>query len=168
MSGLSLSLPLASAPPTRTTTKLTIGLLVIPSMTYIIHLASPLRLTRVLVAAISNVEKTYLEAVEAGMLSRLDVHTAAMLSSLQIKVSHIRATTLRNSLSYFGVLCDFQRAVVYNLPRHPRGSQARGAHRDPKRRAPARSQSSWGHNWDDFPPTKAYLRLELVVPQMPP
>jgi hypothetical protein len=47
----------------------------------IIHYVSPLRLTRVLVAAIANVEKTYLEALETGLLSASDIDRAEILSS---------------------------------------------------------------------------------------
>jgi hypothetical protein len=47
----------------------------------IVHYASPPRLTRVLVTAISNVEKTYLDALETGLLSASDIDTAEMLST---------------------------------------------------------------------------------------
>ncbi|KAJ7117778.1 hypothetical protein C8R44DRAFT_854554 [Mycena epipterygia] len=110
MSSLSLSLPLASAPPTSTTTKLAIGVLIITSMACIIHLASPIRLTGVLLVAIDNVENIYLEAIETGALSKSDVNTAAMLSSarsLQNKVSYIREANLRSALSPFGAVCGF-------------------------------------------------------------
>ncbi|KAJ7117759.1 hypothetical protein C8R44DRAFT_738638 [Mycena epipterygia] len=106
LSEISLSL-LVSAPPTSTTTYATIGVLVLTVTIFIIHLASPMRLTRILVAAIVDVEKTYFEAVEAGVISKSDVHIVARLSSMQIQVSHMRETTLRNSLSYFGVVGDF-------------------------------------------------------------
>ncbi|KAJ7117792.1 hypothetical protein C8R44DRAFT_738667 [Mycena epipterygia] len=98
---------LASAPSTSTTTKVIFVALLIVSLACLSHFASPMRLTRVLVAAIDNVANTYLEAIEAGVLSKSDVYTAAMLSSLQIKVSHIREASLRSSLSRFGALCDF-------------------------------------------------------------
>jgi hypothetical protein len=45
----------------------------------IVHYASPLCLTRVLVAAIADVEKIYLEALETGLLSLSDVDTREML-----------------------------------------------------------------------------------------
>ncbi|KAJ7117751.1 hypothetical protein C8R44DRAFT_983200 [Mycena epipterygia] len=98
---------LASDPPMSTTTEVIFLALLITSLACLVHFASPMRLTRVLVAAIDNVANTYLEAIEAGVLSKSDVHTAAMLSSLQIKVSHIREASLRSSLSRFGALCDF-------------------------------------------------------------
>ncbi|KAJ7117761.1 hypothetical protein C8R44DRAFT_879301 [Mycena epipterygia] len=63
----------------------------------------------------------YLEAIETGVLSKFDVYTAWMLLSLQIKVSHIRATTLWNSLSYFGVLF-----VVMDVVRRGEGKVGRG------------------------------------------
>ncbi|KAJ7117801.1 hypothetical protein C8R44DRAFT_879338 [Mycena epipterygia] len=98
---------LASDPPTSTTTKVIFVALLVSSLACLIHFASPMRLTRILVAVIDNVTNTYLEAIEAGVLSKSDVHTAAMLSSLQIKVSHIREESLRSSLSRFRALCDF-------------------------------------------------------------
>ncbi|KAJ7117802.1 hypothetical protein C8R44DRAFT_738678 [Mycena epipterygia] len=97
---------LASVPSTSTTAKVIFVAFLIVSLVFLIHFASPMRLTRVLVAAIDNVANTYLEAIEAGVLSRSDVHTAAMLSSLQIKVSYIREASLRSSLLRFGALCD--------------------------------------------------------------
>ncbi|KAJ7917569.1 hypothetical protein B0H13DRAFT_2322310 [Mycena leptocephala] len=66
----------------------------------ILRYASPLHLTRVLVIAITVAEKTYIDAIETGLLSLSDMHTAEMLSSLQLKVSDIREVTLRNSLSW--------------------------------------------------------------------
>ncbi|KAJ7117783.1 hypothetical protein C8R44DRAFT_879320 [Mycena epipterygia] len=90
---------LASDPPTSTATRVIFGALLIASMVCLIHFASPMRLTRVLVAAIKDAEETYLEAIEAGVLSKFDIDTAAMLYGLQIKVSHIRVTSLHNSLS---------------------------------------------------------------------
>jgi hypothetical protein len=47
----------------------------------IMHYASPLRLTRVLVTAIASVEKIYLDALETGLLSASDIDTAEMLST---------------------------------------------------------------------------------------
>ncbi|KAJ7117756.1 hypothetical protein C8R44DRAFT_738635 [Mycena epipterygia] len=109
LSETTLESVLTSAPPmSATASKVIIGVLVLTTMmAFIVHLASPMRLTRVLVAAISNAEQTYLEAIETGVLSQSDVHITGMLSSLEIKVSHIREATLRNSLSRFGALCDF-------------------------------------------------------------
>jgi hypothetical protein len=46
----------------------------------IVHYASPLRLTRVLVASIAHAEKIYLEALETGLLYASDIDTAEMLS----------------------------------------------------------------------------------------
>ncbi|KAJ7117788.1 hypothetical protein C8R44DRAFT_791428 [Mycena epipterygia] len=114
LSETSLSL-FASALPTSTTTDVTIGVLVLIMTAFIIYFSSAMHLTCVLVTAIGNVEKIYLEAIETGMLSKFDVDTAWMLLSLQIKVSHIRETTLRNSLSYFGVLCDFFKGRSFTI-----------------------------------------------------
>ncbi|KAJ7819008.1 hypothetical protein B0H13DRAFT_1921943 [Mycena leptocephala] len=83
----------------------------------IIHYVSPLRLTRVLVAAIANVEKTYLEALETGLLSASDIDTAEILSSLQLKVSKIREASLRNSLSHSETLREFLNGHTFTLLR---------------------------------------------------
>ncbi|KAJ7931606.1 hypothetical protein B0H13DRAFT_2524425 [Mycena leptocephala] len=83
----------------------------------IAHYASPLRLTRVLVAAIANVENTYLEALETGLLSASDIDTAELLSTLQLKVSKIREATLRNSLSHSGTLREFFEGHTFTLLR---------------------------------------------------
>ncbi|KAJ7931625.1 hypothetical protein B0H13DRAFT_2308345 [Mycena leptocephala] len=81
----------------------------------IVHYASPLRLTRVLVTAIANLEKIYLEALETGLLSASDSDTAEMLSTLQLKVSKIRETSLRNSLSHSGTVREFFGGRTFSL-----------------------------------------------------
>ena len=43
--------------------------------------ASPVRLTRILVAAIATTEKAYLEALETDFISPSDVETAEILST---------------------------------------------------------------------------------------
>ncbi|KAJ7803047.1 hypothetical protein B0H13DRAFT_1931582 [Mycena leptocephala] len=92
--------PLAPLALSGTTTNTTIlFILVVLVAAGIIHHASPLRLTRVLVIATANLEKIYLEALETGLLSASDIDTAEMLSSLQLKVSKIRESSLHNSLS---------------------------------------------------------------------
>ncbi|KAJ7696489.1 hypothetical protein B0H17DRAFT_1197996 [Mycena rosella] len=101
----SLSL-VASASPTSTATKVLFGVLALTAATSAIHCASPTRLTRVLVFDIANTERTYLQAIEAGML-KSDVHIAENLTRLQITASTIREDTLRNSLSYRAALCAF-------------------------------------------------------------
>ncbi|KAJ7931634.1 hypothetical protein B0H13DRAFT_1857619 [Mycena leptocephala] len=83
----------------------------------IIDYASPLRLTRVLVTAIANLEKTYLEALETGLLSASDIDTAEMLSALQLKVSKIREASLRNSLSLLPTLREFFEGHTFTLLR---------------------------------------------------
>ncbi|KAJ7860512.1 hypothetical protein B0H13DRAFT_2672063 [Mycena leptocephala] len=70
-------------------------------------LCIPLRLTRVLAAAITETEKAYLQALETGLLSPSDVNTAEMLATLQLKVSTIREATLSNSLSVYATLREF-------------------------------------------------------------
>ncbi|KAJ7117786.1 hypothetical protein C8R44DRAFT_879323 [Mycena epipterygia] len=96
-------------------TKLTIGVLIITSMAYIIHLASPIRLTRVLLVAIGNIEKTYAEAIEAGVLCKSDVDTELMLLTLEIKVSQIREATLRDSLSTWRALLEFFKGRTFTV-----------------------------------------------------
>ncbi|KAF7370465.1 hypothetical protein MSAN_00678300 [Mycena sanguinolenta] len=72
-----------------------------------IYFVSPMRLTRVLVIAIADAEKSYLAAVENGVLSAsTEIDTGERLSMLQLKVSTIRETSLRSSLSTFSALCD--------------------------------------------------------------
>jgi hypothetical protein len=66
---------------TTTNTAILIALVIFVVAAGIMHYASPLRLTYVLVAAIANVEKTYLEALETGLLSASDVYTTEMLST---------------------------------------------------------------------------------------
>ncbi|KAJ7509926.1 hypothetical protein B0H11DRAFT_2216790 [Mycena galericulata] len=96
ISETSLSL-IASALPASTTDKsILIGVLLVVAGSEILHYASPMRLTRILVAAIGHAEETYTKAMEAGVLS--DVHIETLLN-LQIKVSEIRQESLHNSLS---------------------------------------------------------------------
>ncbi|KAJ7117787.1 hypothetical protein C8R44DRAFT_879324 [Mycena epipterygia] len=89
LSETSLSL-LASGPPTSTTTKVIFGAFLIASAARLIYFSSPTLLTRVLVAAIKQAEETYCEAIEAGVLSKSNLHIARLLSCLQVQVSHIR------------------------------------------------------------------------------
>ncbi|KAJ7213071.1 hypothetical protein GGX14DRAFT_393271 [Mycena pura] len=70
------------------------------------YYASPSRLSRIMVAAIASAEATYSEALESGALSATDASVrigvkdiTKEMSSLRTKVSKIRETTLRNSLS---------------------------------------------------------------------
>ncbi|KAJ7491953.1 hypothetical protein FB451DRAFT_1551420 [Mycena latifolia] len=94
-------LVILSAFPGSTVTNILLGALVlVAAAAYTFYCASPMRLTRILVAAISAAEKKYFDAIEDGVLSRSDVQTAEKIASLQIKVSNIREDTLRNSLSY--------------------------------------------------------------------
>ncbi|KAJ6518993.1 hypothetical protein C8R45DRAFT_1085059 [Mycena sanguinolenta] len=73
----------------------------------IIYYVSPMRLTRVLVTAIADTEKTYFAAVENGVLSvSTEIDAAERLSVLQLKVSTIRETSLRSSLSTLSALRD--------------------------------------------------------------
>ncbi|KAJ7117773.1 hypothetical protein C8R44DRAFT_879311 [Mycena epipterygia] len=122
----SLSL-LASNPPASTTTKVIFIVLVLTMASVMIHLASPVRLMRVLVAAINQTEEMYLKAIEAGALSKTDVHIAEMLSRLQIKVSNIREATLRDSLSTRRTLREFFKGrtfAVLNCMREVRELEA--------------------------------------------
>ncbi|KAJ7917592.1 hypothetical protein B0H13DRAFT_2322339 [Mycena leptocephala] len=92
----------------------------------IVHYASPLCLTRVLVAAIADVEKIYLEALETGLLSLSDVDTREMLYTLQLTVSEIREASLRNSLSIRSTLLDFIKGHTFTLLRCIREVRALG------------------------------------------
>ncbi|KAJ7803049.1 hypothetical protein B0H13DRAFT_2494769 [Mycena leptocephala] len=74
-----------------------------------------MRLARVLVAAIVATEKTYLEALETGLLSASDVHTAEMLPTLELKASAIREGTLRNSLSLGSTFREFFAGRTFTL-----------------------------------------------------
>jgi hypothetical protein len=76
-------LPSALPAPDGTTinTTILVATVVLLVAAGIVHYASPPRLTRVLVTAIANVEKIYLEALETGLLSPSDIDTAEMLSS---------------------------------------------------------------------------------------
>ncbi|KAF7370457.1 hypothetical protein MSAN_00677500 [Mycena sanguinolenta] len=81
-----------------------------------LYYASPARLTGVLVSALADTERAYLVAVENGVLCGLaDSDTAQRLAVSQLKVSVIRETSLRSSLSTFSALCDMfniRRTVV--------------------------------------------------------
>ncbi|KAJ7795679.1 hypothetical protein B0H13DRAFT_2511001 [Mycena leptocephala] len=91
--------------------------LVAVTVTALLYYLSPMRLTRVLVATIVATEKTYLEALETGLLSASDVHTAEMLSTLELKASAIREETLRNSLSLGSTLREFFAGRTFTLLR---------------------------------------------------
>ncbi|KAJ7491973.1 hypothetical protein FB451DRAFT_1388415 [Mycena latifolia] len=107
LSGTTLSLLASAPPPTSTTKSILLGALVFTAVAYIVYYASPACLTPILVTAIAETEKTYLEAMEAGVLPKSDADTAATLTGLQIKVSNIREATLRHSLSYRATLGAF-------------------------------------------------------------
>ncbi|KAJ7931651.1 hypothetical protein B0H13DRAFT_2524490 [Mycena leptocephala] len=115
-------LPSALPAPGNTTTNnvILIALVIFVAAAGIMHYASPLRLTRVLVTAIANLEKIYLEALERGLLSPSDIDTAEMSSSLQLKVSKIREASLRNSLSFRNPPQFFRRPCIHPPPLHSR------------------------------------------------
>ncbi|KAJ7814993.1 hypothetical protein B0H13DRAFT_450262 [Mycena leptocephala] len=107
---------LASDLPDSSTTKFMIVVFVVAAIApALIYYSSPMRLTRVLVAAITATEKTYIEAVETGLLSTSSVDTAATLSTLQSKVSKIREATLRNSCSNWKAFCGFFKGRVFTI-----------------------------------------------------
>ncbi|KAJ6527245.1 hypothetical protein DFH09DRAFT_1094910 [Mycena vulgaris] len=101
--------------PSSTTGKVFLVALVLTLAACTVYYASPMRLTRIWVAAITDVEKTYLEGVEAGVLSKYDVHMGGTLTSFQLKVLHIREPSLRNSLSYRTVFCEFIKGRTLTL-----------------------------------------------------
>ncbi|KAJ7491965.1 hypothetical protein FB451DRAFT_1388408 [Mycena latifolia] len=116
-------------PASRTYTDVVFAALAVAFTAAIIYYASPMRLTRVLVAAIEETEQTYLEAIESGALYTSDVEilrTAETIASLQTKVSRIQEASLRNSLSYRAVLCAFFKGrtlTVLQCIREVRGVQ---------------------------------------------
>ncbi|KAJ7213065.1 hypothetical protein GGX14DRAFT_620060 [Mycena pura] len=120
MSSTSESLAVAMSAPTSTPVQTILTMLVL-GIAGTMYYTSPSRLTRIMVAAIANAEKVYIDALESGALSTRDVHIddiAEKMSrsvhslpqrnipvpntpcSLHSKVSNIRETTLRNSLSH--------------------------------------------------------------------
>ncbi|KAJ7435824.1 hypothetical protein FB451DRAFT_1379216 [Mycena latifolia] len=115
LSETSLSLLAPAPPPTSTAANILLAALVLTATAYIVHYASPMRLTRVLVTAIAETEKTYLVAIEAGVLPKSDADTAATLTSLQLKVSSIREATLRHSLSYRAALGAFLTGHTFTI-----------------------------------------------------
>jgi hypothetical protein len=58
-----------------------VAILTVAITAVIIYYASPIRLTRVLDAAIAEAEKTYIDAVETGFLSVANVNQAQTLST---------------------------------------------------------------------------------------
>ncbi|KAJ6527199.1 hypothetical protein DFH09DRAFT_1328166 [Mycena vulgaris] len=117
MSSLSepaFSLLASPSAPSSTTGKVFLVALVLTLAACTVYYASPMRLTRILVAAIADVEKTYLEAVETGVLSKYDVHMGGTLTRC-FKVSHIRETSLRNSLSHRAAFCEFIKGRTLTL-----------------------------------------------------
>ncbi|KAJ7815000.1 hypothetical protein B0H13DRAFT_2683898, partial [Mycena leptocephala] len=77
---------LASDLPDNSTAKAMAAILLVAVIAAaLIYYLSPMRLARVLVAVIVATEKTYLEALETGLLSVSDVHTAEMLSNSSSK-----------------------------------------------------------------------------------
>ncbi|KAJ7491956.1 hypothetical protein FB451DRAFT_1216463, partial [Mycena latifolia] len=119
LSETSLSLLAPAPPPTSTAANILLGALVLTATAYVVRYASPTRLTRVLVAAIAETEKTYLEAIEAGVLPKSDADKAATLArcvhACLIRVSSIREATLRHSLSYRAALGAFLTGHTFTI-----------------------------------------------------
>ncbi|KAJ7879998.1 hypothetical protein B0H14DRAFT_3770003 [Mycena olivaceomarginata] len=82
-----------------------------------IYYASPQRLTRILVDAMADVKKAYLEAIENGALCTTDAHTAETFASLQLEVSTIRQASLLSSLSHYAMLCDVLKGRTFTILR---------------------------------------------------
>jgi hypothetical protein len=76
-----LSILASDLPDNSTAKSVAAILLVAVTAAALLYYLSPMRLTCILVAAIVATEKTYLEALETGLLSASDVHTAEMLSA---------------------------------------------------------------------------------------
>ncbi|KAF7342020.1 hypothetical protein MVEN_01789300 [Mycena venus] len=100
----------ASALPT----KALVVVFVITAIALTVHFMSPLRLITVLTACIDEAEELYIEAQGLGLLSTADTET---LYNLQLGVSTIIEQTLRNSLSWSGVLRDFLQGRSFVLLR---------------------------------------------------
>ncbi|KAJ6518966.1 hypothetical protein C8R45DRAFT_918062 [Mycena sanguinolenta] len=89
------------------------GLLSIGVVGATIYYTSPLRLTRVLIAALADTEKKHLAAVENGVFCvSTDVDVAERLALLQLKASTLHETSLRSSLTPLSTLYD-----MFNLRR---------------------------------------------------
>ncbi|KAJ7917568.1 hypothetical protein B0H13DRAFT_2322309 [Mycena leptocephala] len=104
---------LQSAAPTSSMTYVIVGVLLCLTA-WMAYLTSPMRLAAALVDALHETEEAHLWAIEAGVLSDLDVHTK-MLSNLQMKVSIIREATLYNSLSSSQVLRELIKGHSFTL-----------------------------------------------------
>jgi predicted MPP superfamily phosphohydrolase len=76
-----LSFLASDLPDNSTAQAVAVILLIAVIAAALLHYLSPMRLARVLVAAIAATEKIYLEGLETGLLSVSDVHTAEMLST---------------------------------------------------------------------------------------
>ncbi|KAF7356437.1 hypothetical protein MVEN_00976600 [Mycena venus] len=98
------------------TTNVVVGVFIFSLvMTQIIHRTSPMHLTRTLVSVIHEAEGAYFSAIEDGVLSSSGTSTEMRLSELQIKVSNIRETSLRNSLSNWLLLRDYFRGRSFGI-----------------------------------------------------
>ncbi|KAJ6488096.1 hypothetical protein DFH09DRAFT_1209940 [Mycena vulgaris] len=125
MSGIGeASLPIfASLLPNTSATNIFLASFILTSATaYMIFVASPTRLTRILVTLLDETEKAYLTAIEAGVLCACDVQ-AHEISRLRIKVSEIREATLRDSLSSQKALGSFMKGRSFTLFRCVRDTQ---------------------------------------------
>ncbi|KAF8216721.1 hypothetical protein K438DRAFT_1747904 [Mycena galopus ATCC 62051] len=114
ISETSLSFLTQSVPISGTNIVVAAGIFVV-TMAYTIYHTSPMRLTAHLVSAIDEAEKAYLGAIEAGVLSSFDANIELRLSKLQIKVSNIRETSLRNSLSSWLSLGEYFRGRALEI-----------------------------------------------------
>ncbi|KAJ7326333.1 hypothetical protein DFH08DRAFT_941004, partial [Mycena albidolilacea] len=93
-------------------TKLLIAFLVVAGTTMIIYSMLPLGLADTLITLITEAEETYIEAHRMGILSAADTE---MLAILQLEVSTVTESTLRNSLSWRAALRDFLHGRTFTL-----------------------------------------------------
>ncbi|KAJ7326344.1 hypothetical protein DFH08DRAFT_941008 [Mycena albidolilacea] len=93
-------------------TKLLIAFLVVAGTTMIIYSMLPLRLADTLITLIAEAEETYIEAHRMGILSAADT---GMLAILQLEVSTVTESTLRNSLSWRTALRDLLHGRTFTL-----------------------------------------------------
>ncbi|KAJ7224084.1 hypothetical protein GGX14DRAFT_648403, partial [Mycena pura] len=108
---------LTSLPPSGAATNAIVAVFALIITTLFIHCASPMRLTDVLVIAMDETEKTYVDAFEMGVRPMFDhgiAKTMIRYGSL-IQVSDIRAASLRNSLSYRSGLWQFLKGRTFTL-----------------------------------------------------
>ncbi|KAJ7917574.1 hypothetical protein B0H13DRAFT_2322318 [Mycena leptocephala] len=119
---------LGSDLPNNSTTQFVAAVLLVAVIGFVVQYVSPRRFTRVLVTAITSFEKSYIEALETGLLSPSNVDTREMLYTLQLTVSETREASLQNSLSVRSTLHEFIKGHTFTLFRCIREVRALETH----------------------------------------